>query len=202
MWPQEALFNGTAIPSPALLAGVIPQLMLCMILNTRKCLLTDKELACHGLFKQLDFRGLVSGSYYILYIFCRCCKIPTKILWSRIFFSEIPSITPSNSSHKILIISILCKPFSALTSFYLWQITISSQSLHARHWVRSWEWNTNQSKESKGESQENGGRGVPCKLCWLFRKYFVSVIKMASMDLRVGLKPTCTSREEVDSMKF
>lgn len=31
------------------------------------------------------------------------------------FFSEIPYMTPSNLSHKILIItSILCKPFSAL----------------------------------------------------------------------------------------
>lgn len=37
----------------------------------------------------------------------------------------------------------------------------------------------------KEESQENWGRGVPCKLCWLFCKYFVSVIKMASLDLRV-----------------
>lgn len=103
----------------------------------------------------------------------------------QIFFSEIPYISPSISSHQILIIiSMLCDPFSALNSFYFWQITISNQSLHDRWRVRSWEW-ASKSERLKGESQENGGRGVSCKLCRLFCKYFVSVIKMASLDLRV-----------------
>lgn len=173
-----------------------------MILKTRKCFLTDKGLTRHGHLKQLDFRGIVSGLNCILYIYSTCCKI-CLYCGSEIFFSEISCISPPNSFHKILIIiSIFCTPFSALTSFFFWQITIGDPSLPDRQWVTSWEWNSIQNKEIKGESQENGGKGAPCRLCWLFCKYCVGVIKMASMDLRVGLKPTCISRGEGDTVKF
>lgn len=59
---------------------------------------------------------------------------------------------------------------------------------------------TSKLERLKGESQENGGRGIPCKLLAIL-KIFCQCNKNGFSGFK-RLKPTCTSRGEVDTMKF